>query len=327
MLITFPHLISTASALPTDASALEKAISDLTKAVTALDSRSKFWESAMPWFTALVVTGLLGDLVVIFWERREEVHANLRWIRLGFNPAELSSRWRFALELFSTTAIFLGVGLELWAGVEIASINGQLRTDNGQLRDASNQLVTLIHSEGEDAKLARVKIEADVAWRRLSDEQKRVMAQHLRPHSLVQISVFFFPGDAEGSNFAVDIAEMFRMANPKNVFPPRPVQMPVGTQQTVRVTDSLEPWATGVEITSTKDSPSKSLADAIKKELNDRGFDAETIESNAPASLAQQIGPNVIVQVAARPNGAQGEAKLRVQAEKKTRIHSNHDLR
>jgi hypothetical protein len=145
MIVTFAHLISTASALPTDASALESVISALVKDITTLESRSEFWEKALPWFTGLVVVGLIVDVVVIVWERRDEIHARLRWVRQGFHPAEVSSAWRFALELFATVAILLGVALELWAGAAIASINGQLRAKNGELRDKSNRLVSLVN--------------------------------------------------------------------------------------------------------------------------------------------------------------------------------------
>jgi hypothetical protein len=60
MIISFAYLISIASALPADASALESALSALVNEITTLESRSQFWEKSLPWFTGLVVLGLAG---------------------------------------------------------------------------------------------------------------------------------------------------------------------------------------------------------------------------------------------------------------------------
>jgi hypothetical protein len=134
MIITFAHLMWIASALSTDASALESAISALVSEITTLESGSEFWEKSLPWFTGLVVLGLVADVVVIIWERRDEIAAYRRWIHQGFHPAERPSRRKFALELVASAAILLGVAGELWAEAAIASINGQLRSKNAELR-------------------------------------------------------------------------------------------------------------------------------------------------------------------------------------------------
>jgi hypothetical protein len=173
MIVTLAYLISTASALPTDASALESAMSALVKDITALDSRSEFWEKVLPWFTGLVAAGLIADVVVVVWERRDEIHARLRWIRQGFHPAEASSAWRFALELFATAAILLGVALELWAGAAIANINGQLRSKNAELRSKSNQLLALVTQEaGDAAASAKTAHEEADAVQGIADEAR-----------------------------------------------------------------------------------------------------------------------------------------------------------
>lgn len=210
MISTFAHLIWVASALPSDPSVLRNEISALANAATVLDNRSEFWEMAMPWFTAIVVIGLLGDLVVIVWDRKEEVHARLCWVRLGFNPAELSSRWKFALELFSTAAIFLGVALELSAGVEIAVINAQLRTINGELRNKSVQLVALLEKETEDERMARVQLEQSMAWRHLTAVQKHALCSLLPADGVNNLMVRSFPEAPEAWSYSNEFAEEIR---------------------------------------------------------------------------------------------------------------------
>ena len=173
MIATFAHLISIASALPADASALESAISALVREITTLESRSEFWEKSLPWFTGLVVLGLVADVVVIIWERKEEVATYRRWVYQGFHPAERPSRWNFTLELIASAAILLGVAGELWAGAAIASVNGQLRSKNAELRDKSNQLVALVTQEaGDAAKSAKTAREEADAVKGIADEAR-----------------------------------------------------------------------------------------------------------------------------------------------------------
>jgi hypothetical protein len=285
------------------------------------------WSGRLSVATWTVVVGLLLELPELIYDAKHI--ARQRIDRFKYRVVVIEERVQIA-KLVAFIGWFLvigGVYGEVHTGDKLDQLNSNIQVCS----DAKVQAATIEAGEAieraSSADLARVKIEAQVAWRRLSEEQKRDMAQHLRPHSLAQITVWFVPGDAEGSSFANDIAGMLRITNPY-VFAPRPVQAPTADPKTVvHATEPLKPWVTGIEVASTDDSPSKSLADAIRRELNDCGFDAETIESNAPASLASQLGPNVMVQVASRPNGPQGEAKLRAQAEKNKQAQSNHDPR
>jgi len=90
--------------------------------------------SSGPWFTGLVVLGLIADLVIVAWERREEMANWHRWVLVGVHFPDRPTRLRFILELLATCAIFLGVAGEFWAGVKVAYINGQLRGKNAELR-------------------------------------------------------------------------------------------------------------------------------------------------------------------------------------------------
>jgi hypothetical protein len=190
------------------------------------------------------------------------------------------------------------------ADLRLTGIENKAENIDTRLNSASSQLI---------------EIEAGAAWRHLTSKQKMDISKRLRdsrPSS--EVTMWFFQGDAEAWNFAVDIVEMLREAK-ISTFPPREFGPLIPTGKTFSINDSLQGSATGIKITSTTDTASLSLASAITRELNNCGFDAKIIKSDGPTSLATKIGPNVIVAVLARPNGPQGEAKLRVNRKQ----HSN----
>lgn len=64
-----------ASAVPSSASDLRSAISSLERAIEPLEDSSGHWEKALPWFTGLVVVGLIVELIAIVGERRDGMAA------------------------------------------------------------------------------------------------------------------------------------------------------------------------------------------------------------------------------------------------------------
>jgi hypothetical protein len=143
-------LICTGStSLPNDASALESAISALEKAITALDKSSGNWERLLQLFTALVVLGIFVEIRVILLEHRDSTDS---WLRGIVWPPERPSRALLAWALFGPILVTVGVAGEVWVGVEITRINGDLRSKNAELRSKTEQLIALITSEAGTAK-------------------------------------------------------------------------------------------------------------------------------------------------------------------------------
>jgi hypothetical protein len=62
-----------------------------------------------------------------------------------------------------------------------------------------------LHKEAEDEHAARVKIEARVAWRRLTKDQQSVIADHLKNFAEVRVGLSYLGGIPEASQFADDI--------------------------------------------------------------------------------------------------------------------------
>lgn len=148
-------MITLLSVLPTDTSGLDSCISALKSSIQALESSikllegsSSLWETLLPWFTGLVVIGLVVDVIVVRLEQRDTWEA---WSRGIMRPPDRPSTRRHLWELFASVAIFIGVAGELGVGVKIAVINGQLRSKNSELRSKSDQLLALITQEAGDA--------------------------------------------------------------------------------------------------------------------------------------------------------------------------------
>jgi hypothetical protein len=301
MTVILAHLICIASALP-NAASLEKAISELESAITPLENSSGWWEKSLPWFTGLVVIGLIADLVIIVLERRGDMAHWRRWTSVGMYFSDRPSRVIFLVELFATSAIFLGVAGELWAGSEIAYINGQLRTKNGELRNKSDQLVEAEHS-------ALVKLEAKVAWRRLTKEQQSAIADHLKQFPNMRVGVSYLGGTPEASQFADDILATLHAAH-WNAYRLQPFSLFGGFGGGVY---PLHP-STGVNI-STAGKKGRDAREAIQNELCSIGFDAAI----TPKPFADPRDPKIDVEVlvVGRPITPQGAIKLTINAKKK----------
>jgi hypothetical protein len=297
---------------------------------------------------AIATGAVVFGLVVEYWDDAKKAFFALvnciRFRRLSdWNALERHVRTAVIGGLFIT----VGVGAELWYEHRTNILEGRLETENGllianlndkasasderakKLENSTQQLRTDADTQrgiaagalqkaaeanliAEAEKLARVELEASVAWRRLSNRQEAEMSRELQKRNLASepVTVVFFGGSAEGANFAVDITEMLR-ASGLPAFPPRPLDTPGPSKSAVRTTDSIVRYITGVQIAGTDDDPSRELAKGIKETLEDHGFDAQIIESDAPAAFAKDIGPNVIVGISPRPDGPQGEYKLK----------------
>lgn len=158
--VIFMHLICMVSSLPIDASALERAISALESAITALDTSSGNWERLLPWSTALVVVGVTVEIVVIWLEHRA---AKLAWRRGIFQTPSRPSSHELVWALIGSILVTIGVAGELWVGIEIAQINGSLRTKNEELHSKTGQLIALLTVEAEGAKRDSERASALVA--------------------------------------------------------------------------------------------------------------------------------------------------------------------
>jgi hypothetical protein len=168
----------------------------------------------------------------------------------------------------------------------------------------SKQLVAAQRSL-EDEHIARLRIEEKVAWRRIEGEQQTSMTSHLTSFAGQFAGISYNLNDLEASTFALDIATAlhsahWRISEPQVILALREGPMPFGTNP---------PLDTGVIVISTPDAQANKAAEALVNELTERGFDAK----RDPRPDTKRNGASVVyIQVEHRPEGAQGEAKLRL---------------
>ncbi len=315
------HLIQTASSLPTDAPALVSAISALERDIKTVETSSVPWEQALPWFTALVALGVAMEVWVIWRDRCEDMRAWHRGIICW--PPERPSTKKFMVEIVSVLFVTGGIVGELWAGVKITSINGSLRSKGAELRAKSDQLIALLHVEAENAqqaageaneragglekeaeaeRMARVELEGAVAWRRLTDEQQSALSASLWLFAGETAALWYDGGNSEAALFATDIEKALLAAKWKTFPPNFFMGGPIGGGA----------LPTGVTISRTGDLRSRNASEALQKTLRSIGFDAEIDKA-----LIKNPSPQVSIFVNPRPQGPQGDAKLRDEAKKR----------
>jgi hypothetical protein len=181
--------------------------------------------------------------------------------------------------------------------------------DAAQLRKDAEHL----HEDAEAEHLARVKIEAAVGWRSLSDQQKHNIGAALASFSpRAGASIWFNGSSTEAEMFADDIAEALRFGHITTTPPGGIMEM----RESGKWNGEIKSADTGVVIQSTKAPAAIDLAEALIKELTSRGFDAKR-QTDPP--FDDKPGPIIWVTVQPRPRGPQGEYKLQAEPEGKAK--------
>jgi len=161
MVAIMQALATAPSALPSDSSALDASISALKSSISALESSLKTLEgSSAPWELLAIISsfvvffGIVGEVIVIVSEDREDRED---WARGVVRPPDRAPRWRFWFDIVATIVVLLGVLGEAWGSSRLASINSQLRSKTSVLRAKSDQLLALVTEEAGEAKNSAVK--------------------------------------------------------------------------------------------------------------------------------------------------------------------------
>lgn len=183
------QLAIASAAFPTDASALEASISALRSSISALDNSIKTlegssgrWETAAWCCAILVGIGIVGELVVIVSEYRDDLHDWRRgagfWAWRVVLPPDRPPRWRFWFDIVATILVLAGVFGEAGASMKLGSINNQLRLKTSVLRAKSDELLALITQEAGSAadSAKRAQGSADAAGKMADSVHKKVDA-------------------------------------------------------------------------------------------------------------------------------------------------------
>jgi hypothetical protein len=167
--------------------------------------------------------------------------------------------------------------------------------------------------EAETEHLARVQIEAAVAWRHLDEQAKNDIGAALASFGpRAGASMWYNASSTEAEMFADDIAGALRSGHITTTAPGGIMAAREGGKCNGEIT-SVD---TGVVIQSTKAPAAIEFAKALIKELNSRGFDAKR-QTNPP--FEDKPSPVIWVNVESRPRGPQGEFKLQAEREAKAK--------
>jgi hypothetical protein len=346
------------SALPSDASTRDASISALKSSISALESSLKTLEgSSTPWEWVAIVSafvvfvGIVGEIIVIVSEYLGDLHdwrqGVIFWVWRVVLPPGRPPRWRFWFDIVATVVVLLGVLGEASASLELASINSQLRSKTSELRAKSDQLLALVtevaadangrasKNEKEAAQLRKdaAELENSISWRRIPPDKRPSMATRLTPYKGEVAWITYNMNDVESNDFGVDIAETLKLAHWIPTEPEAIERMFEGP-----VNPGTNKLPRGVVIRSNLGSAHEKAAKALVNELVSEGFDATegpTIPTGtAPTQIpgadvmrasAGNFGnrPIVYISVEPRPDGPQGDAKLRAAKKKQGKSTPN----
>ncbi|HXM21064.1 MAG TPA: hypothetical protein VN948_07360 [Terriglobales bacterium] len=275
--------------------------------VGSLKAALNCWE----WFgntsTAIVFVGCVGEFVA------------------EFTPLPKTKETGNELARLSLIVLILGIAGELLSAVRTSQLSGQIIAnieeragkakqkagEADERASANNKEAEQLRKDAEGERLARVKIEEGVAWRRLNDDQRKEFASSLRRFSGQLADCGYLMSDMEAFSFSSDIAIALRAAGWRAV-PPSASMITMKEISPPTTASPMEKLDTGAELASTADANSVAASQALAQELRQLGFDAQYKSSTQSTTT-----PWVWITVTHRPLGPQGEAKLRHEAEAK----------
>lgn len=259
--------------------------------------------------------GVAMEVVVIVIEYRHELHAFNRGI---IRPPDKPIRWLFGVGLLGAGLVAIGVAGEFGAHIKAGKIESDMRIANRQLvaivndraaaaeRDAANA-----HKEAEDERMARVQIEEAIAPRRLTTKQRSAIGLKLLRFSPQRVFAIHHTLDVEAGVLAAEILSTLKSAKWYTNDP----HWAIGGAASAFVRAPSIP-VTGILISAAPDTRSQLAARALSRELSSHGFDCR-IPKKSMVGFGPRSENEVVIDVEARPEGPQGEAKLRADAKRK----------
>ena len=209
-----------------------------------------------------------------------------------------------------STALIVWMGNVKEAYLRRALADAQGIAAQANARAAANQKeAARLTKDAEDERTARVELESKVAWRNLNKQVRFEMASRLAKFSGEPALVSHNPEDIEAASFASDIAAILHEAKWKvfdamAVLGMRAGPVPFGTHPQLD---------TGVRIWATDDENSHEAAVALVAQLSSRGFNAVMSPEAKSLLYIHPTPTRVVISVDHKPEGAQGEYKLRAQ--------------
>ena len=158
------------------------------------------------------------------------------------------------------------------------------------------------NEKAEKECLARIRLEEDLTWRRLTKKDQQNIASRLTNYSGQPVSLWYDAGNKEAETLAWELASSLYSAKWEVFSPASSITM----ASSGKFFGLVSPQPTGITVTNTGDKLSMEASQALVHELLVLGFDA--IKS---PRVEERKGSVVIVTINVRPEGPQGKAKLK----------------
>jgi hypothetical protein len=134
-----------------------------------------------------------------------------------FTPLPRGESAKRKLSRLSLIILILGIGGELLSAVRTSQLSGQIianidahSADAEQKAAEANDHATANERETEIIRKSNLELQAKITPRRLSSEQKRLLAKRVRAFTSRHIFIGSVNGGTEGADFALDFNEVFR---------------------------------------------------------------------------------------------------------------------
>lgn len=282
--------------------------------------------------TILVAVGVIAEGFEVIHEHREKT-----------GPFKIdrpeAPKWMVRAAFWGWLMVSVGVAGEFWFESWVSTKNEELEgISSALLGDAqlsasaatsesgrANERASANEKEAAQLRKDAAELEDSISWRRIPPAKRPSMAVPLKPYKRVVVWITYNMNDVEANDFAEDVGETLKLADwiptdPEPIM--RMFEGPVnfGTNRLLR----------GIVIRSNPGPETEKAAKALVRMLVDSGFDVtegptvppgtspiQALGVDAERASAGDFGKRAIVFVSVepRPDGPQGDAKLRAMHE------------
>jgi len=224
--------------------------------------------------------------------------------------------WKSFFEIGTLILLFLTFVFGAGALITASRLNTiqakeltELRLKAAEARDRATkneQEAARLAKEAEEERIARLELEARVGWRRIGPSAQSEIAAHLAAFTGEPALVAYDLNDLEASSFASYIAATLHAANWE-------VAERLGVLGQFNPPGTNGHVFTGVLVWCTADERSRRAASALVEQLVSHGFDAVVSPDKSILLSAQPSPTRVVISVEHKPDGPQGEYKLKAQ--------------
>ena len=169
-------------------------LSTLERIISALENSLDSWEYLLAGATLLVVFGLILEY----------------WYEIIDLCRERPIKWKSGQKIIGAILVTVGVAGELGVQLKASRVETQLRSANQKVQGLLNKEAGEAQDRASKADLARVRLEKQMAWRRLSKDQKQSICSAMLPSFSKRMRVLTISNDVEALQYVLDFADAFK---------------------------------------------------------------------------------------------------------------------